>query len=161
VGSQAKELLYKMYQVKEIAQPQPESMKEIWEIEEWGSEEWCEQALAERAFAIHINVQHSPEVDELHGNVVGYRVRRATDNLVLISSDGDEDIFVAVKVESTKRGAYVIGWIGASEGKVPQYYQKNCWMIPLEALHDMEELPGKKRLLEMPPYQPPEAGPDT
>jgi hypothetical protein len=149
LGRQAKELLDKMHQVEGIA-PQPESMKEIWEIEEWGREEWVEQALAETAFAKHINVQHFPEVDELHGNVAGYRVRRATDNLVLIHSDGDEDIFVAVKLESTKREAYVMGWLRGSEGKVPQYYQKNCWFIPQEALHDMKELPGKERLQAWP-----------
>jgi hypothetical protein len=151
-GSQAKELLCKMHQVKGIAL-QPESMKEIWEIEEWGPEEWVQQTIAEVVFAKHINVRHLPEVKERHGNVAGYRARRATNNLVLVPSDGGEDIFVAVQVEATKRGACVLGWIRGSEGKVPQYHQNNCWVIPPEALHDMEQLPGKERLLSMPPYQ--------
>jgi hypothetical protein len=128
-------------------------MKEIWEIAEWGRAEWVEQALAELAFAKYINVRRLSEVDELHGNVAGYRVRAARDNLVLIPSDRDGDIFVAVKVQSAKGGAYVLGWIPASDGKVPEFYQKNCWIIPREALHHMEELPGKERLRGMPPYQ--------
>jgi hypothetical protein len=47
----------------------------------------------------------------------------------------------------------MLGWLRGSEGKLPQFYQKNCWIIPPEALHDMEELPGKERLLAMPEYQ--------
>ena len=42
-----------------------------------------------------------------------------------------------------------------SEGKLPQFYQKNCWVIPPEALHAMEELPGKERLRVMPPFKSP------
>ena len=30
---------------------------------------------------------------------------------------------------------------------------ENCWVIPAEALHDMEELPGKEGLRAMPPFQ--------
>jgi hypothetical protein len=72
---------------------------------------------------------------------------------VLIPSDSDEDIFVAVRVERAKEWAVVQGLLRGSEGKLPQFYQKNCWIIPPEALHDMEELPGKERLRAMPQYQ--------
>lgn len=47
--------------------------------------------------------------------------------------------------------AFVLGWLRGSEGKLPQFYQKNCWVIPPEALHDMEKLPGKERLRAMLP----------
>jgi hypothetical protein len=72
---------------------------------------------------------------------------------VLVPSDNDDDIFVAVKVEITKRQASIVGWLLGSEGKVPQFYQKNCWVIPAEALHDMETLPGKEELRTMPTYR--------
>ena len=62
-------------------------------------------------------------------------MRRAPNGLVLVPSDNDEDIFVAVRVETTKREACVLGWLRGSEGKLPQFYQKNCWVIPPEALH--------------------------
>ena len=88
-----------------------------------------------------------------YGNVAGYRVRRAPNNLVLVPSDRDEDIFVAVRVEATKENAWALGWLRGSEGKLPQFYQKNCWVIPPEALHDMEELPGKERLQGMPTFE--------
>src|SRR5262245_15840556 len=55
--------------------------------------------------------------------------------------------------EATKGGACVLGWLRGSEGKLSQFYQNNCWVIPPETLHDMEELPGKKQLRAMPPYQ--------
>jgi hypothetical protein len=58
-----------------------------------------------------------------------------------------------VKVERAKRGARVLGWLRGSEGKLPQFYQENCWVIPPEALHDMEELPGKEGLRAMAPFQ--------
>ena len=77
-------------------------------------------------------------------------MRRAPNGLVLIPSDSDEDIFIAVRVERTKRRAFVLGWLRGSEGKLPQFYQKNCWVIPPEALHDMEKLPGKERLRAIP-----------
>jgi len=91
-------------------------------------------------------------------------VRRAPNGLVLVPSDNDEDIFVAGKHETTKPtkgGACVLllGWLRGSEGKLPQFYQKNRWVIPPEALHDMEELPGKERLQAMPPFQEREAMP--
>jgi hypothetical protein len=73
--------------------------------------------------------------------------------LVLVPSDNDEDIFVAVKVEKAKGFACVEGWLRGSEGKLSKFYQKNCWVIPPEALHDMEELPGKEGLRAMPPFQ--------
>jgi hypothetical protein len=47
----------------------------------------------------------------------------------------------------------MLGWLRGSEGKVSQFYQKNCWIVPPEALHDMEELPGKEGLQAMPPFQ--------
>jgi hypothetical protein len=152
IGSEAEELLCKMEQVKGIAL-QTEKMKEIWEVENWGKDEWAEQALAEIAFAKIMNIQYVPETNNLSGSVAGYRVRRATNDLRLVPADGDEDIFVAVKVERAKRGARVLGWLRGSEGKLPQFYQKNCWVIPPEALHDMEELPGKEGLRAMPPFQ--------
>jgi hypothetical protein len=100
-----------------------------------------------------MNVQHVPECNKLCGSVAGYRVRRAPNGLVLVPSDNDEDIFVAVRVDRITRGARALGWSRGSEGKVSQFYQKNCWVIPSEALHDMEELPGKEGLRAMPPFQ--------
>jgi hypothetical protein len=152
IGSEAKELLSKMEQVKGIA-PRPDKTKEIWEVENWGEDEWIEQALAEVAFSKAMNVQCSLEPDNLYGRVAGYRVRRAPNGLVLVPSDSDEDIFVAVRVELTKKGARVLGWLRGSEGKLSRFYQENCWVIPPEALHDMEELPGKEALQAMPPFQ--------
>jgi hypothetical protein len=152
VGSEAKELLCKMEQVKGVV-PQADKIKEIWEVENWGDDEWAEQVLAEIVFSKAMNVQYFPDCKKLCGSVAGYRVRRAANGLVLLPSDNDEDIFVAVRVETTKREACVLGWLRGSEGKLPQFYRKNCWVIPPEALHDMEELPGKERLRAMPPFQ--------
>jgi hypothetical protein len=149
LGSEAKELLCKMEQVKGVA-PRADKIQEIWEAENWGEDEWAEQALAEIAFAKAMNVQYVPERDNLYGNVAGYRVRRAPNGLVLVPSDNDEDIFVAVMVERTKARACVLGWLRASEGRLPQFYQENRWVVPPEALHDMEKLPGKERLRAMP-----------
>jgi hypothetical protein len=154
MGSEAIELLRKMDQVKGVA-PQTDNSKEIWDVENWGDDEWAEQVLAEIAFAQAMNVQHVPECNKLCGTVAGYRVRRAPNGLVLVPSDNDEDIFVAVKVEKAKGIAWVGGWLRGSEGKRSKFYQKNCWVIPAEALHDMEELPGKERLRAMPPFQEP------
>jgi hypothetical protein len=76
--------------------------------------------------------------------------------LVLVPSDSDDDIFVAIRFDITKTWEEVLGWLRGSEGKLPQFYQKNCWVIPPEALHhDMEELPGKERLRAMPPFKSP------
>jgi len=97
------------------------------------------------AFSIAMNIQYIPDHNNLHGNVAGYRVRRAQNDLVLLPSDSDEDIFVAMKVEKINRRACVLGWLRASEGKLPQFYQKNRWVIPAEALHDMKELPRQQR----------------
>jgi hypothetical protein len=152
LGFEANELLCKMEQVKGIV-PRADQVKEIWEVENWGEDEWTEQALAEVAFSKAMNVQYFPKPDNLCGSVAGYRVRRAPNGLVLVPSDSDDDIFVAVKVETTKRGACVLGWLRGSEGKLSQFYQKNCWVIPPEALHDMEELPGKEGLQAIPPFQ--------
>jgi hypothetical protein len=132
-----------------------EWVKEIWEIESWDDDEWAEQVMAEIAFSKAMNVQYSLAPDNLCGSVAGYRVRRAPNGLVLVLSDSDDDIFVAVKVERTKREACVLGWLRGSEGKVSQFYQKNCWIVPAETLHDMEQLPGKDRFRAMPPYQEP------
>jgi hypothetical protein len=151
LGSKAKELLCKMEQTLGVA-PRIDKEK-IREIEEWGSDEWAEQALAEIAFAKTVNVQYVPRYENLDGNVAGYRVRRAPNGLVLVPSDSDEDIFVGVVVEKENRRAGVLGWIRGSEGKVPQFYQNNCWVIPAEALHNIEELPNKERLRAMLPFQ--------
>src|SRR5215469_1383329 len=145
LGSEAKELLCKMEQVKGVA-PRADKIREIWEAENWGEDEWAEQVLAEMAFAKAMNVQHVPDHNKVHGYVAGYRVRRAPNGLVLVPSDNDEDIFVAVRVEATKEGAWVLGWLRGSEGKLSQFYQDNRWVVPPEALHDMEKLPGKERL---------------
>ena len=152
MGSEAEELLRKMEQAKGIAL-RAEKSNEIWEVENWGEDQWIEQVLAEIAFAKAMKVQHVPECNKLCGSVAGYRVRRAPNGLVLVPSDNDEDIFVAVKVETTKSRATVVGWLLGSEGKVPQFYQRNCWVVPAETLHDMETLPGKERLRTMPPFQ--------
>jgi hypothetical protein len=153
-GSEAKELLCKMEQVKGVA-PLAHKPKKIWEVENWGEDEWIEQVVAEMVFAKAINIQYFPDPDNRRGRVAGYRVRRAPNGLVLVPSDNDEDVFVAVRVEPTKRGARVLGWLRGSEGKHSQFYQKNCWVIPPEALHDMEALPGKEGLRAMPPFKEP------
>ena len=127
--------------------------QEIWEFEEWEQDEWTEQTLAEIAFAKAMNVYYVLEPNKLRGDVAGYRVRRAPNGLTLVPSDSDEDIFVAVMVEKKKGRACVLGWIRGSEGKVPQFYQNNCWVIPAEALHNIEELPNKERLRAMLPFQ--------
>jgi hypothetical protein len=152
LGSEAKDLICKMEQMKGIA-PRADKTGEVWEIEDWDRNEWKEQTLAEVAFSRAMNVQYVFDDKDLSGNVAGYRVRRSPNGLVLVPSDNDEDIFVAVRVETTKRGAYVLGWLRGSEGKLPHFYQKNCWVIPAEALHDMEKLPGKEGLRAMPPFQ--------
>jgi hypothetical protein len=152
VGSEAKELLCKMEQVKGDA-PQTDKIKEIWEVENWGEDEWIEQALAEIVFSKFMNVQYSPEPDNLYGSAAGYRVRRAPNGLVLVPSDNDEDIFVAVKVAKTKGEACIVGWLRGSDGKVSKFYKENCWVIPAEVLHDMEKLPSKEELRAMPPFQ--------
>ena len=153
LGSEAKDLTCKMEQVKGVAPRADKKIKEIWQVENWSEDEWAEQVLAETVFSKAMNVQYIPECDKLCGSVAGYRVRRAPNGLVLVPSDSDADIFVAVRVEPTKRGARVLGWLRGSEGKLSHFYQENCWVIPLEALHDMEELPGKERLRAMPPFQ--------
>ena len=157
LGSEAKELLCKLERVKGIA-PRPDKPKEIWEVQSWGCEEWVNQTRAELIFAQVMNVHYVPDEHIFNGNVAGYRVRCAQDGLVLIPSDSDENIFVAVRIieELGEVLGEVQGWLRGSEGKLPQFYQKNCWIIPPEALHDMEELPGKERLLAMPPYQEPD-----
>jgi hypothetical protein len=152
LGSEAKELLCKIEQVKGVA-PRTDKSKEIWEVENWGKDEWVEQVLAEIAFAKAMNVHHVPGCNKRCESVAGYRVRRAPNGLVLVPSDNDEDIFVAVKVEATKRAAWVVGWLRGSEGKLSRFYQKNCWVVPPEALHDMENLPGKEGLRAMPRFK--------
>jgi hypothetical protein len=100
VGSEA-ELLGKMEQVKGVL-PQTDNIEEIWEVENWGEDEWTEQVLAEFAFCKGMNVQFFPDSDNRRG--AGYRMRRAPNGLVLVPSDNDEDIFVAVRVERKKEG---------------------------------------------------------
>jgi hypothetical protein len=80
-------------------------------------------------------------------------VRRAPNDLVLVPSDNNDDIFVAVRVEKEKRRARVLGWLRGSEGKVSRFRQENCWVIPPEDLHDMEKLPGKEGPRAMPPVR--------
>jgi hypothetical protein len=149
LGFEATELLRKMEQAKGVP-PRAES-REIWEVENWTHDEWSEQLLAEVVFSKAMNVRYSFDRNKLFGSVAGYRVRRAPNGLVLVSADSDEDIFVAVKVERT-RGC-VLGWLRGSEGKVSEFYQKNSWIVPPEALHDVEELPDKEKLRAMPPFQ--------
>jgi Api92-like protein with ferredoxin domain len=138
-----------------IDTPRADQIKEIWQLQNWGDDEFAEQVMAELSFAKAMNVQYVPEHHKPEGNVAGYRVRRAPNGmvLVLVPSDSDEDIFVAVRVERTKGRACVLGWLRGSEGKLPQFHQKNCWVIPPEVLHDMEKLPGMDRLRAMPPWQ--------
>jgi hypothetical protein len=152
LGSDAEDLLGKMEQVIGTVL-RTDKNKEIWEVEEWGPDEWIEQTAAEITFAIAMNIQYAPDHNNLNGNVAGYRVRRAPDNLVLVPSDGDEEIFVGVKVEKNKKRARVLGWLRGSEGKIPRFYQKTCWVIPAEELQNIEELPGRERLRAMPPYE--------
>lgn len=115
---------------------------QIWQVENWGNEEFIEQAMAEMAFAKWMGIQHVLDPENLSGNVAGYRVRRvSTDYLVLAPSDSDDDIFVAVKVESTTTGRVgMLGWLRGSEGKLPQFYQRDRWTIPLEALQNIATL---------------------
>src|SRR6516164_1626870 len=153
LGSEAKDLTCKMEQVKGVAPRADKKIKEIWQVENWSEDEWAEQVLAELVFSKAMNVQYFPECNKLCGSVAGYRVRRAPNGLVLVPLDNDEDIFVAVKVEKIKGEACIEGWLRGSEGKLSQFYQENCWVIPPEALHDMEELPGKEALKAMPPFQ--------
>jgi hypothetical protein len=148
LGSEAEELLCKMG-----VAPRADKLKEIWELEDWSKDEWVEQVLAEIAFSRAMNVQYCPKTSKLHGSIAGYRVRRAPNGLVLVPSDNDEDIFVAMSVERTKGLVWALGWLRGSEGKVSQFYQKNCWVIPPEALHNMEEFPGKEQFQAMPPDQ--------
>src|SRR5262249_57699591 len=102
LGSEEKELVCKMEQVKGVA-PRPDKIQEIWEVENWGDDEWAEQTLAEMVFAKAMNIRYEPDRRNLKGVVAGYRVRRAPNGLALLPSDSDEDIFVAVSVEKTKR----------------------------------------------------------
>src|SRR5262249_22420251 len=89
----------------------------------------------------------------------GYRVRRVSDNLVLAPSDSDDDIIVAVRVEDVSVAATVsvnvLGWLRGSDGKLPQFYHRDRWIVPLEALRDLAEIPGKEKLEAMSPYQEP------
>jgi hypothetical protein len=56
-------------------------------------------------------------------------------------------------VDQNKKEAQVLGWLRGSEGKVPAFYQKDCWVIPAEALHGIEDLPGRKAVRAMPPFE--------
>lgn len=154
LGAEAEELLCRLERAKGIA-PRTDKSKEIWKVENWGQDQWVEQTLAEFVFAKAMKVQYVPDPKNLNGIVAGYRVRCAPNGLVLVPSDSDEDIFVAIRIDITKKRGGVLGWLRGSEGKLPQFYQKNCWVIPPEALHAMENLPGKERLRAMPPYQTP------
>jgi hypothetical protein len=145
LGAEAEELLCRFQRAIGIV-PRADKIKEIWQLENWGSGEWAEQALVEMVFAQVMNIKYKPDDSDLKGIVAGYRVRRAPNGLVLLATDSDEDIFVAARRE-TKQSIRVLGWLRGAEGKLPQFYQKNYWVIPPEALHPMETLPGKERLL--------------
>ena len=88
-------------------------------------------------------------------------MRRAPNGLVLIPSDDDDDIFVAVRVlrvavvlrDGGGASCCIEGWLRGSEGKHSQFFQKgrNCWVVPPEALHDdLEKLLGKEALRLLP-----------
>ena len=147
LGAEAEELLCKFERANGIV-PRTDQIKEIWQLENWGPGEWPEQTLVEMAFAQLMNIQYKPDDSDLKGIVAGYRVRRAPNGLVLLATDSDEDIFVAARQE-TKQSVQVLGWLRGSEGKLPPFYQKKLWVIPPEALHPMETLPGQERLLAM------------
>jgi hypothetical protein len=106
----------KLEQVKRDAPP---ADKKIRQVENWGPNEWGEQVMAELVFAKVMNIQFVPQGDQLNANVAGFRVRCARNGLVLVPSDGDEDIFVAVRVERTKPGARarVLGLVARIGGK--------------------------------------------
>jgi hypothetical protein len=107
----------KLEQVKRDAPP---ADKKIRQVENWGPNEWGEQVMAELVFAKVMNIQFVPQGDQLNANVAGFRVRCARNGLVLVPSDGDEDIFVAVRVERTKPGAGLAcwAWLRGSEAKL-------------------------------------------
>jgi hypothetical protein len=149
VGSEAKELLGKMEQVKGVL-PQTDNIEEIWEVENCGEDEWTEQVLAEFALCKAMNVQFFPDSDNRRG--AGYRMRRAPNGLVLVPSDNDEDIFVAVRVETTKREAGVLGWLRGSEGKVSQVLEELPGHSP-RGLARCGKTPRQGRLRAMPPFQ--------
>jgi hypothetical protein len=126
LGSDAEDLLEKIEQVIGTVL-RTDKKKGIWEVEEWGPDEWVEQAVAEIAFAKAINVQYAPERNNIDGNVAGYRVRRAQDGLVLVPSDGDEEILVGVKVEKNKKG-------GLGPGLVARIGREDSALLPEELL---------------------------
>ena len=72
---------------------------------------------------------------------------------MLVPSDDDEEIFVGVRWDQKKEEAEVLGWLRGSEGKIPAFYQDGCWVIPEEAFHPMEELPGRDALGALPPFE--------
>jgi hypothetical protein len=141
LGSDAEELLCKMEQLTGTVLRTDK--KEIWEVEEWGKDEWLEQAAAELAFAMAMNVQHDVEGNNLNGNVAGYQVRRAQNGLVLVSADGDEDIFVGVKVDKNKQTAQVLGWLRGSEGDSPS--TRRIVGSSCRSRHDIEEPRQRER----------------
>jgi hypothetical protein len=75
-----------------------------------------EQALVEIAFAQVLNIQYKPDGSNLKGIVAGYRVRRAPNGLVLLASDSDEDIFVAVRA-GNERMVLRAGLVARSGGE--------------------------------------------
>jgi hypothetical protein len=115
VGSEAKDLTCKMEQVKGVAPRADKKIKEIWQIENWGEDEWAEQILAEIAFSKAMNVEYVFDFDrsKLCGSIAGYRVRRAPNGLVLVPSDSDDDIFVAVATQKERQTF----WDGCADRK--------------------------------------------
>ena len=117
LGSEARELLGKMAKLGLVPPADPlKNDEEIWELENWDKDEWFEQTASEMVFAIGMNIQHVPEVDNPDGNVAGYRVRRAPNGLVLVPADNDDDVYVAVTVDRDTRSGCIIGWLRGSEG---------------------------------------------
>jgi hypothetical protein len=133
--------------------PVPDRNQKIWQLEDWGPDEWKEQTRAEMAFAIAMDIEFTLDTTELDGRVADFRVRRAPNGLILVPADSDDDIFVAVKVDVPKAVCVLLGWLRGREGKVPQFYRGNRWVVQQDALHDMEDLPNRERLRSMPPFK--------
>jgi hypothetical protein len=113
-------------------------MTAIWELQSWGHAEFTEQAVAEIAFAKVMGVHYQAICPhELNGmTIAGYRVRRAP--LVLVPDDRDDDLFVAVRPDIPNKQAMVLGWLRGGDGKRPEYFRGDHWLIPDGALTPME-----------------------
>jgi len=122
--------------------------KKVWEVEKWDRAQWIEQTIAELAFTKRMGMGFLPSVDDFIGSVVGYVVRRASMGcLVLVPSDRDDDVFVAVAVREEPY-ARCLGWLRGSEGKRPEFYNTDRWSIDPKALHSMDDLPAVEYQLD-------------